>query len=106
MIFPISLPVQILLCQKMIDKVIYSTENTEYLSIEIAEILNIPFGKINWVQFADQEFEIQICDRFAPINKHVIIIGSAENLRYYADIADMASTFKQQYRACIVDIIV
>jgi ribose-phosphate pyrophosphokinase len=90
----------------MIDKVIYSTENTEYLSIEIAKKLNIPFGKINWVQFADEEFEIQICDRLAPMNKHIIIIGSAENLRYYADIADLVSTFKQQYRANIVDIIV
>ncbi len=90
----------------MIDKVIYSTQNTEYLSIEIAQILNIPFGKINWVQFEDEEFEIQICDRLAPINKHIIIIGSAENLRYYADLADLVSTFKQQYRANIVDVIV
>lgn len=90
----------------MIDKVIYSTQNTEYLSIEIAQKLNIPFGKIKWVQFADEEFEIQICDRLAPLNKHIIIIGSAENLRYYADIADLVSTFKQQYRACVVDIIV
>lgn len=90
----------------MIDKVIYSTQNTEYLSIEIAQILNIPFGKINWVQFEDEEFEIQICDRLVPINKHIIIIGSAENLRYYADLADLVSTFKQQYRANIVDVIV
>jgi len=90
----------------MIDKVIYSTQNTEYLSIEIAQLLNIPFGKINWVQFEDEEFEIQICDHLAPINKHIIIIGSAENLRYYADIADLVSTFKQQYRANIVDVIV
>lgn len=90
----------------MIDKVIYSTQNTEYLSIEIAQILNIPFGKINWVQFEDEEFEIQICDRLAPINKHIIIIGSAESLRYYADLADLVSTFKQQYRANIVDVIV
>ncbi len=90
----------------MIDKVIYSTQNTEYLSSEIAQILNIPFGKINWVQFEDEEFEIQICDRLAPINKHIIIIGSAENLRYYADLADLVSTFKQQYKANIVDVIV
>lgn len=90
----------------MSDKIIYSTQNTEYLSIEIAQKLNIPFGKINWVQFADEEYEIQVCDRLAPLNKHVIIIGSAENLRYYADIADLASMFKQQYRAKTVDIIV
>jgi len=90
----------------MNDKIIYSTQNTEYLSIEIAQKLNIPFGKINWVQFEDEEFEIQICDSLAPVNKHIIVIGSAENLRYYADIADLASTFKQQFRACIVDIIV
>lgn len=90
----------------MIDKVIYSTQNTEYLSAEIAQKLDIPFGKINWVQFADEEYEFQICDRLLPLYKHIIIIGSAENLRYYADIADMASTFKQQYRAHFVDIIV
>jgi ribose-phosphate pyrophosphokinase len=90
----------------MNDKIIYSTQNTEYLSAEIAQLSKIPMGKINWVQFEDEEFEIQICDRHAPLNKHVIIIGSAESLRYYADIADLASTFKQQYRACIVDIIV
>jgi ribose-phosphate pyrophosphokinase len=89
----------------MNNKIIYSTQNTEYLSAEIAQITNIPLGKTEWVQFEDEEFEIRICDRFAPVNKHVIIIGSAENLRYYADIADMASTFKQQYRACAVDII-
>lgn len=90
----------------MIDKIIYSTQNSEYLSGEIAQKLNLPLGKLNWVQFEDEEFEIQICDQPAPFNKHVIIIGSAENLRYYADIADLASTFKQQYRAGIVDIIV
>ena len=90
----------------MNNKIIYSTQNTEYLSAEIAQITNIPLGKINWIQFEDEEFEIQICDRNAPLNKQVIIIGSAENLRYYADIADLASTFRQQYRACIVDIIV
>jgi ribose-phosphate pyrophosphokinase len=89
----------------MNDKIIYSTQNTEYLSSEIAQLTNIPLGKIDWVQFEDEEFEIQICDRLAPLNKHVIIIGSAENLRYYADIADLASTFKQQYRAGMVDII-
>jgi len=90
----------------MHDKIIYSTQNTEYLSAEIAQAANIPLGKIDWVQFEDEEFEIQICDRFAPLNKHVIIVGSAESLRYYADIADLISTFKQQYRACIVDVIV
>jgi ribose-phosphate pyrophosphokinase len=90
----------------MTDKIIYSTENTEYLSIEIAQKLNIPFGKIDWVQFEDEEFEIQVCDRLAPLNKHIIIVGSAENLRYYADLADLVSTFKQQYRVPIVDIIV
>jgi ribose-phosphate pyrophosphokinase len=90
----------------MNNKIIYSTQNTEYLSAEIAQLTNIPLGKINWVKFEDDEFEIQICDRLAPLHKHVIIIGSAENLRYYADIADLASTFKQQYRACFVDIIV
>lgn len=90
----------------MTEKIIYSTQNTEYLSIDIAQKLNIPFGRINWVQFEDEEYEIQICDQQAPLNKHIIIVGSAENLRYYADIADLASTFKQQYRAGIVDIIV
>ena len=90
----------------MNDKIIYSTQNTEYLSKEIAAITHIPFGKIKWIQFEDQEFEIQICDRLAPLNKHVIIIGSAENLRYYADLADLASTFKQQYRANTVDMII
>lgn len=90
----------------MSDKIIYSTQNSEYLAGEIAQILNLPFGKIDWVQFEDEEFEIQVCDRLAPLNKHVIIVGSAENLRYYADLADLVSTFKQQYRASVVDIIV
>lgn len=90
----------------MTDKIIYSTQNTEYLSAEIAQKLDIPFGKINWIQFEDEEFEIQVCDRLAPLNKHIIIVGSAENLRYYADLADLVSTFKQQYRASVVDMIV
>jgi ribose-phosphate pyrophosphokinase len=87
-------------------KIIYSTQNSEYLASEIAQRLNIPFGKINWVQFADEEYEIQICDQHSPPGKHIIIIGSAENLRYYADISDLVSTFKQQYRASKVDLIV
>jgi ribose-phosphate pyrophosphokinase len=90
----------------MNEKIIYSTKNSEYLASEIAQILDLPFGKIDWVQFEDEEFEIQICDRTAPLNKHVIIVGSAENLRFYADLADLASTFKQQYRASVVDLIV
>lgn len=90
----------------MNEKIIYSTQNSEYLAGEIAQILDLPFGKINWIQFEDEEFEIQVSDRNAPLNKHVIIVGSAENLRYYADLADLTSTFKQQYRASVVDLIV
>ncbi len=88
------------------EKIIYATQNSEYLAAAIAEKSDIPMGKIDWISFQDGEHEIQICDRHAPLKKQIIIVGSAENLRYYADIADLVSTFKQQYRATIVDVIV
>lgn len=90
----------------MPERIIYSTQNSEYLAKAISEKSHIPMGKIDWVDFEDGETEIQICDRLAPLKKHIIIVGSAENLRYYADLADLVSTFKQQYRATIVDLIV
>ena len=86
------------------EKIFYSTENSEYLAKKIAEKAGGTFAKVKWGEFADGERQIIIEDPDLPRNKEVVVIGATENLKYFADLADLASALRTQFRAKSVEL--